>query len=126
MTRGFGGLILLSGILAAHLVVAAPLANPKLRMVDGRPLVEGVYVNGHGPYSFLLDTGTTANHLELKLAQAIGLRPTFRSELISATGTVYAPGADGIDVTVDSVHAKGQRFLFAGTDVLRELAPDIK
>lgn len=119
--RGFGGLAILSGILAASVASAT-----RIQMFDGHPVVEGVYVNGHGPYRFLLDTGTTANHLDAKLARSIGLKATFRSELVSSTGTLYAPGADGIEVELDSVRADGQRFLFAGMELIRNLAPGVQ
>ncbi len=129
--RSFGGVARLKAILAAAIVLANVLANTahaasNLKIVEGRPVVEGVFVNGHGPYSFLLDTGTTANHLDRKLAESIGLKPTFLSELISSTGLVYTPGAEGIRVTLDSIHADGQRFLFSGSDLLHQLAPQIR
>lgn len=118
---GFRGLTALTAIL-----LASPAYAAALRIVEGRPVVKGVFVNGHGPYSFLLDTGTTANHLDRKLAESIGLKATFRGELISAAGTTYVPGAEGIEVALDSVRAEGQRFLFAGIDMLHQLAPDIQ
>lgn len=110
----------------AVLVSGSTQAAVKMRMVLGRPVVQGVYVNGHGPYAFLLDTGTTANHLDQKLAQSIGLKATFRSELVSSAGSVYTPGTDGVEVALDSVSAQNQRFLFAGGDVLHKFAPDIQ
>jgi len=116
------GLTLLAGFLLAIPACAAV----KLESIGGRLVVEGVYVNGHGPYTFLLDTGTTANHLEPKLAKSIGLKPTFRSELVSSTGVTYALGAEGIEVGLDTVHAQGQRFLFAGIDVIREAVPRVQ
>lgn len=117
-----GGVALLAG-----LVLAGPAGiAARLQIIEGHPVVEGVYVNGHGPYRFLLDTGTTANHLDPKLAQSIGLAPTLRRELVSLTGVTYAPGADGIEVDLDSVHAGGQRFLFTGVDVIRQLAPGVQ
>jgi len=30
----------------------------RLSMRSGRPLLDNVYLNGHGPYQFLLDTGS--------------------------------------------------------------------
>lgn len=82
-------------------------------MVEGRPLLNGVFVNGHGPYRFLVDTGTTLNHLDLKIAQSIGLKATFRTELISSGGVSYATGADGIEIAVGPVRSDRQTFLFA-------------
>lgn len=43
-------------------VAAGPLyAGVKLQIREGRPIVDGIYVNGHGPYLFLIDTGTNVN-----------------------------------------------------------------
>jgi hypothetical protein len=117
-----GELAILTGILVGSPVCAAV----KVQMIEGRPLVDGVYVNGHGPYRFLLDTGTTANHLDPKIARSIGFKPAFRTELISSTGITYAPGVDGIEVVLDSVRADGQRFLFAGIDVIQQIAPSVQ
>jgi hypothetical protein len=106
---------------------ASPLnASVKLQMREGHPLVRGVYINGHGPYRFLLDTGSTLNHLDPKLAQAIGLTATFRSELRSAVGVISVPGAEGLEVTVDTVRADRQTFLFAGLEVIQASSPDIQ
>lgn len=95
-------------------------------MVDGRPVVDGVYVNGHGPYRFLVDTATTSNHIEPRLAQAIGLRATFRTELASAVGVVTALGSDGVELALGEARADRQVFLFAGMDVVHKLSRDIQ
>jgi hypothetical protein len=95
-------------------------------VVDGRPVVDGVYVNGHGPYRFLVDTATTSNHIEPGLAQAIGLRATFRVELASAVGVVSAPGSNGVEVALGEARADHQQFLFAGMDVVHKLSRDIQ
>jgi hypothetical protein len=94
--------------------------------VDGRPLVDGVYVNGHGPYRFLVNTATTSNHIEPGLAQAIGLRATFRTELASAVGVVTALGSDGVELALGEQRADRQEFLFAGMDVVHKLSRDIQ
>jgi hypothetical protein len=88
--------------------------------------VDGVYVNGHGPYRFLVDTATTANHIEPGLAKAIGLRATFRTELASSVGVVAATGGDGVEVALGEARADGQEFLFAGMDVVHKLSRDIQ
>ena len=106
--------------------MAPLLGGVKVRVVDGRPVVDGVYVNGHGPYRFLVDTATTSNHIEPGLAQAIGLKATFRAELSSAVGTITAPGSDGAEVSLGEARADRQEFLFAGMDVVHQLSRDIQ
>ncbi|MDE3198756.1 MAG: retropepsin-like domain-containing protein, partial [Acidobacteriota bacterium] len=98
----------------------------KIQMVEGRPLLGGVYLNGHGPYRFLIDTGTTMNHLDPGVAKAIGLKAAFRTELVSSAGVTYAPGAGGITVTVDRVRADSQSFLFAGLDAVQQTYPNVR
>jgi hypothetical protein len=97
-----------------------------MQVRDGLPIVEGVYVNGHGPYRFLLDTGTNVDLIETKLAQSIGMTATFRTELVSATGVTTAPGGDSFEVALDTVRADKQQFLFLGMESIRERWPDVQ
>jgi hypothetical protein len=109
-------------------MIAAGPAGAAIRMkiLGGRPVVSGVYLNRHGPYQFLLDTGTTLNHLDPWVARSIGLKPTFRTPLLSATGTTSVNGADGIEVTLDTVRADGQTFLLGGLDAIQRSLPDVQ
>lgn len=106
---------------AAQLAVAV-----KIEVVQGLPVVNGVYVNGHGPYRFLVDTATTSNHIEPRLARAIGLTPAFRTELTSSVGTVSATGIDGVEVKLGSSHADRQMFLFTGMEVVQQFEGGIQ
>jgi hypothetical protein len=98
----------------------------KLEIRDGRPVVDGVYVNGHGPYKFLLDTGSTLNHLDPKIAKSIGLAVTFRTKLTSSTGVVDAEGSEGGEIRIGPAAADGQVFLFAGMEGLHAIGSDIQ
>jgi hypothetical protein len=107
--------------------VAASESQPiKLELCDGRPVVDGVYVNGHGPYRFLVDTGSTLNHLEPKLARAIGLAVTFHTTLTSSTGRTDAEGTESADIRLGPSSADQQVFLLSGIDALHEIAPNIQ
>jgi hypothetical protein len=106
---------------------ADPLASEvKLQMHEGRPVVDGVYVNGHGPYRFLVDTGATANQIESRLAESIGLTATFRAALTSSTGRAFVAGSEDAVVRLGSVSADRQIFLLAGMDAVHVLSPDIR
>ena len=68
-----GGMRTPMAVLVASLVATffpcAAFAQPvqptlKLQVIAGRPVVDGVYLNGQGPYRFLLDTGTQVNMLK--------------------------------------------------------------
>jgi len=93
----------------------------KIEVVQGLPVVNGVFVNGHGPYRFLVDTATTSNHIEPRLARSIGLAAAFRTELTSSVGTIAATGIDGVEVELDGARADRQMFLFTGMDAVHHL-----
>jgi hypothetical protein len=93
---------------------------------DDHPVVDGVYVNGHGPYRFLVDTGTNVDLIDPHLAETIGLTPTFRSELASSMSVTIVPGADGIEVRLGLVRADEQKLLFGGLEAIRNRWPDIQ
>jgi hypothetical protein len=98
----------------------------KLEVRDGHPILDGVYVNGHGPYRFLVDTGTNVDLIEAHLAESIGLMTTFRTELASAAGVTTAPGSDGNEVALGSVKVDRQVFLFLTLDAIRHRWPDVQ
>lgn len=39
----------------------------RMQLRGGHPIVDGVYVNGNGPYRFFVDTGTSVNLIEANL-----------------------------------------------------------
>jgi hypothetical protein len=98
----------------------------KLQVRDGRPIVDGVYVNGHGPYRFLVDTGSNVNLIEAGLARKAAISATFRIDLASAAGKTPMEGSDGNEIALDSVKATGQRFLFSGLDAIHNSSPDVQ
>jgi hypothetical protein len=56
-------------LICSFIIAAVPaLSEVKMQVRDGHPIVDGVYVNGHGPYRFLVDTGTNVNLIETDLA----------------------------------------------------------
>jgi hypothetical protein len=101
-------------------------AQARMQVREGLPILDGVYVNGHGPCRFLLDTGTNVNLIDEDLAQSIGLTGTFRTELASAAGVTVVPGGDGIRVAVDAVEADGQKFLFLPLEAIHKRWPDVQ
>ena len=97
-----------------------------LRVQEGRTIVDGVYVNGHGPYRFLVDTGTNVNLIDTNLARAIGLSATFQVDHGSATGKIPTSGSDGNEIVLGTVKAGGQKFLYSGLDAIHNFSPDIQ
>jgi hypothetical protein len=97
----------------------------KLVVQDGRPVVDGVYVNGHGPYRFLVDTGANVNLIETNLAKAVGIEETLKDQLASATGATAVSGASDLEVQLDSVKADRQMFIFSDLEAIHHLSSDI-
>jgi hypothetical protein len=93
---------------------------------QGRPVVDGVYLNGHGPYRFLVDTGATLNHVDPRVARAIGVTTTFETEMRTVVGTTHASGTSGIEVALGPARVEQQSFLFVGLEVLHQISSDIE
>jgi hypothetical protein len=102
------------------------LGEVKCKVRDGRPIVDGVFVNGHGPYRFLLDTGTNVNLIETGIAKKIGMNATFQVDLASAAGKVPASGSDGNKVALDPVKADDQKFVFSRLDAIHDVSADVQ
>src|SRR5262245_18095628 len=85
-------------------------ASIRLRMRSGRPVVEDVYLNGYGPYRFLLDTGGQTNQLESEVARTIGFKTEFRVELATANGKLMVPGGHVEEVEIGGTRTYRQEF----------------
>jgi hypothetical protein len=94
--------------------------------MGGRPVIDDVFLNGQGPYRFLLDTGAQTNQVETSLARKLGLTPTFRLEMDTAAGTIPVPGGHIAEVSLGSAIASNQEFLFTTLDGVHNLSPDIR
>jgi hypothetical protein len=117
-----------SQFLICSLIIAAVplLGGVKMQVREGRPIVDGVYVNGHGPYRFLVDTGTNVNLIEASLATRIGMNASFQVDIASSAGKTAMSGSDDNEVALDGVNADSQKFLFSGLEAVRNFAPDVR
>lgn len=116
-------LVFLGPFPGAHTAEAAV----KLQMRDRLPVVDGVFLNGKGPFRFVVDTGAAINQMEPALANALELTPTFKSQLgASTTGWTFVTGTGGIRVSIDGVEADDQMFFFAGLASLRLESTDVQ
>jgi hypothetical protein len=101
-------------------------AGAALRIIDGRPVVDGVMVNGHGPYRFLVDTGSNVDLIEAGLAASIGLETNYRNELSSAAGSTPVVGSAENTIQLGSTVANRQLFIFSDLQSLHHLSPEIR
>jgi hypothetical protein len=98
----------------------------KMCILSGRPVVDGVYLSGRGPFRFLADTGAQTNQLEASLAEKIGLKSAFRTEIATVTGNALVPGGRVAEVTFGPATASNQEFLFTGLDGVHRLSLGIQ
>lgn len=114
-------------MICALILASGPLLHgANLRVQEGRPIVDGVFVNGHGPYRFLVDTGTNVNLIETNLARSIGLKATSQVDLASVGVKTSVLQSDDNQVVLDTARAEGQRFLFSPLEAVRNFSPDIR
>jgi len=97
-----------------------------MRLIDGRPVADGVYVDGHGPFRFLLDTGANTNLIARGLARRIGMKVTFKTGFASVSSENIAIGSAGNEISVDTVRAAGQEFLLTDIEAFQGGSSDIQ
>jgi hypothetical protein len=98
----------------------------KLQVLGGRPVVGRVFINGNGPYRFLLDTGAQSNQIDAVLAGKIGLTPAFRVDLETAAGAIRVAGARVDDIALGSARVGNQEFLFTTLEGIHAISRDIQ
>ena len=113
------GLLLLINV-ACPMVVRAegPLV---LRLLGGRLPVVPVYIEGQGPFEFLLDTGTNSTIVTPEVAARLGLRPADRVRLITVAGERDVPRARLRRVAVGGSVASDVEALVSGLEQIRRL-----
>jgi hypothetical protein len=114
-----------AGFLIIFVIAPVCQAVP-LTIVDGRPIVPGVFLNGQGPFRFLLDTGAQTNQVDSALAARLGLVPTFRVELSTVAGGTMVGGLRLGEVALGPVRATDQEVLITRLDGVRELAMEVQ
>jgi predicted aspartyl protease len=61
-------------------------------LFDHAIVVNQVYINGAGPFRMVIDTGAQSTSVTPDTAAEVGLRPEFRVEHVTATGSRLVPG----------------------------------
>ncbi|MBN9662866.1 MAG: aspartyl protease family protein [Acidobacteria bacterium] len=78
---------------------------------EGMPKAE-VHVNGRGPFHFAVDTGAGSTLLSMRLAKALGLKPDYRVELVTASGTRLVPATAKAQVSAEGAQAPDVEVLW--------------
>jgi predicted aspartyl protease len=86
---------------------ARPFAELPIRLVnEAKPLVLlDVYANGHGPFQFALDTGTSTSAVTPELAKSLGVTTSQIPPLTGGGGHVQASAAELRSFEVGSARA---------------------
>jgi len=118
------GFILLGAAAGAGVTAstASPSTSLKLNILDGRPSVSNVFLNGRGPYRFLLDTGAQSNQIDTAVAEELAVTATFRTDFVTAAGSLRVAGARLAEVTLGSARAENQEFLFTNLEAVHALS----
>jgi len=90
-----------------------------LRLAGRHLLVDGVYIDGAGPFRFVLDTGAQSSSLRTDVAERLGLRASFRVEAESVGGKRWLPGGIAGKVTLGNHSAVQVEMVIHDLDAMR-------
>ncbi len=96
----------------------------KIRVIEGRPVAGNVYINGRGPYTFLLDIAAQTNHIDERLAGKLGLQRTARLEVVTISGTRMISAGQVDEIRLGEAAAKHQEMIFGDMSAVRQLVPE--
>ena len=106
----------LAGCLAASPVPAQTSSTTDFSVVGGVPIVNDVFLNGHGPYRFVLDTGSDTNLIDARLVRKLGLRAGLTLGNVTPSGESRVAAGVVDEVAVGPAKAERQEFLVAGAE----------
>lgn len=92
-----------------------------LDLRGGFLVAQGVFVHGHGPMDFLVDTGAQSSSIDTGVGERAGLEPRYRVEVLTPAGLSLAPAVGDAEVRVK--HEGGSAELGAGAAVEFLLQP---
>jgi hypothetical protein len=101
-------------------------SSVKLLIVSGKPVVDQIYLDGHGPYRFLLDLGSQTNQLEPELARKVGLLWKPEVVLYTPSGPSAVQAGEIGKVRLGGLETFNQEFLIAHCGDLTNLAAPIQ
>ncbi len=96
----------------ANTVVANASERLALTFIKGFPVIDSVFINGTGPYRFLLDTGASTNQIDEKLAMELGLVMSYRVEFVTANGRGYLPGGQVPEISVGDMSVRNAEMIW--------------
>jgi hypothetical protein len=96
------------------------------RLVAGFAVVIPVMVNGHGPYDFMLDTGTTIMVVDLELGRELALEPQAQATVTTLTQQLSASIAVARGVDFGPIREQNIEVMIRDLRGLHHIAPTIR
>lgn len=93
-----------------------------LRFSGSHVLVDDVYVNGRGPYRFLLDTGAESTSVSPELADRLGLVMDYRVQVVTLNGSRHTC-ATKANITLGNAAAREAEVLVQDLSRAQSLDP---
>jgi hypothetical protein len=122
-------LVLLYLVSRSFADIAEPRQAPSLvpfRLVGGFAVIIPVMVNGHGPYDFMLDTGTTIMVVDLELGQELALEPQAQGTVTTLTQQLSASIAVVRRVDFGPVREQNVEVMVRKLSGLGKIAPTVR
>ncbi len=114
-----------------HSSASAPEPSPvsnfmPFHLVNGFAVIIPVVVNGHGPYDFMLDTGTTIMVVDRELGQELALQPQAQGTVTTLTQQLSAAIAVARRVDFGPVTEQNIEVMIRDLGGLRRIAPGVR
>lgn len=117
---------LLLVLVAGPCLAQSPQPGLRFEVIAGAPIVKEVYLNGQGPYRFIVDTGSETNQMEERLARELGISGNLQLEEATPSGISNVRGAILHSIAVGLTVATDQEILIVKGDGFHAFDPSIR
>src|SRR5262249_19282127 len=93
----------------------------RIRILAGAPVVDGVFIDGQGPFRFVLDTGAQSSMISTALAEKLGMKAVFRTVTVTQTGQVIRNAYKAQMVRIGETETSDELFVAASFDAVHKL-----
>ena len=122
----FAALFAVTAVCAIPPQPASTNSSLKIHMLAGAPVVDGIYLDGHGPYRFVVDTGAQRSRISAALAASLNWVPAFETRVITQSHAVMRDGYRVRNVRLGPVETSDEEFVAASFAAIQELDPQIQ
>ena len=90
-----------------------------VRMAGGFALVDGVYLNGAGPYRFLLDTGAQSSTISSEVVTRLGMQPRYAVIRVTTGSEEVVPAYLAAEISLGPVRVQDVELLASSMQIVR-------